>query len=129
MVIAPSDLWSRQKDSGKSIAELFSENGVYLTKQKSERIFGWMCLKELFKGDGKLKIMRNCQNLIRCLPLLLHDKQRVGDASTKPHSITHAPYALRYFAVSRFTSFCGEKKVTKKLKDKINIKRRQTNEG
>jgi len=31
-VIAPKDLWSRQKDSGKSIAELFSENGVFLYK-------------------------------------------------------------------------------------------------
>ena len=124
-VIAPSDLWSRQKDSGKSIAELFSENGVYLTKLKSERIDGWMCLREMLKKEGKLRIMRNCTNLIRCLPLLLHDKKRVGDASTKPHSITHAPDALRYFAVSRFSyaaATCGKEK-KQKLKDRINTKR------
>lgn len=125
MVIAPSDLWSRQKDSGKSIAELFSENGVYLTKLKSERIDGWMCLRELMKADGKLRIMRNCQNVIRCLPLLMHDKRRVGDASTNPHAITHAPDALRYFAVSHLGDAVrkeyGEK--TKKLKDKLRIKK------
>lgn len=121
MVIAPSDLWSRQKDSGKSIAELFAENGIYLTKLKSERIGGWMCLRELFKNEGKLKIMRNCQNLIRCLPLLLHDKKRIGDASTSPHSITHAPDALRYFAVSRMadTYSSKTKQSSKKLKDKL----------
>jgi len=125
MVIAPSDLWSRQKDSGKSIAELFCENGVYLTKLKSERIGGWMCLREYLKKDGKLKIMRNCQNLIRCLPLLMHDKTRIGDASTKPHNITHAPDALRYFAVSRYSDVFAENKenTSIKLKDKIKTKK------
>ena len=125
MVIAPSDLWARQKDSGKSIAELFSQNGVYLTKLKSERIGGWMCLRELLNEDGKLIIMRNCQNLIRCLPLLMHDKQRVGDASVNPHAITHAPDALRYFAVSRVSGYVSEKQTgtIKKLRDKLRIKK------
>lgn len=125
--IAPSDLWSRQKDSGKSIAELFSENGVYLTKIFPDRVQGWLCLKEWLKpyeieseaevetgekSDGKgsekakrrdcrMKIARNCTNLIRCLPLLLHDGKIAGDVATKPHEITHAPDALRYFAAYR----------------------------
>ena len=130
MVIAPSDLWSRQKDSGKSIAELFAENGVYLTKLKSERIDGWMCLKEMLTKEGKLSIMRNCTEIIRCLPLLMHDKNRMGDASTTPHGITHAPDALRYFAVSRYSDvFAREQKThNHKLKDKLKIKRRGINE-
>lgn len=111
MFIAPSDLWSRQKDSGKSIAELFAGGGVYLSRLYSERIDGWLCLKELLswekdddgqRNEPRLKIMRNCVNLIRCMPLLMHDKNRFGDAATEPHSITHAPDALRYFAVSRY---------------------------
>ncbi len=109
MFIAPSDLWSRQKDSGKSIAELFSDNGVYLTRISTGRIEGWMCLREWLHpfDDGKggkrarLMIFESCKNVIRCLPLLLHDKGRPGDASTEPHAVTHAPDALRYFAVSR----------------------------
>lgn len=107
--IAPGDLWSRQKDSGKSIAELFADNGVYLTKIITERIEGWLCLKEWLSpyddGDGnkraKMRIFSECRDIIRCLPLLLCDKNRPGDVSTEPHSITHAPDALRYFAVSR----------------------------
>lgn len=129
MFIAPGDLWSRQKDSGKSIAELFANCGIYLYKLSSERIDGWMCLKELFKlKENKngtfsptLTIMRNCTNLIRCIPLLMHDTRRIGDVSTKPHDITHAPDALRYFAVSRYGNAISAKqsspeKLTQKLK-------------
>lgn len=109
MFIAPSDLWSRQKDSGRSMAELFAQHGVYLTKLHSEREQGWSCLKEWLKvktdADGRryadMRIMRNCTNLIRCLPLLMYDSTRPGDVSTKPHEITHAPDALRYFAEAR----------------------------
>ena len=125
VVIAPSDLWSRQKDSGKSIAELFGENGVYLTRLSSERITGWMYLRELLAEKGRLKIMRNCTNLIRCLPLLLHDKHRTGDASTNPHSITHAPDALRYLAVYGYSGLTEQKTKTKskKLSAKLHIKK------
>lgn len=107
--LAPSDLWSRQKDSGKSIAELFSDNGVYLTKIATERIEGWLCLKEWLRPEAepdgrktaRLRIFENCRDIIRCLPLLMCDKAKPGDVSTEPHAITHAPDALRYFAVSR----------------------------
>lgn len=128
MFIAPSDLWSRQKDSGKSIAELFADGGIYLTRLSGERTDGWLCVKELLSAENeaaspKLKIMRNCVNLIRCMPLLMHDKNRFGDASTAPHSITHAPDALRYFAVSRYgaaSAFSGEKSGRERLLDKLN---------
>ena len=126
--IAPSDLWSRQKDSGKSIAELFADNGVYLTKLSTERIEGWLCLKEWLKpysdDDGRmcadLRIFCTCRDIIRCLPLLLYDKNKHGDVSTEPHAITHAPDALRYFAVSRPSGAAREKgSVQKKLIQRI----------
>ncbi len=127
--IAPGDLWNRQKDSGKSIYELFCENGVYLTKISPERVQSFLCLKEWLKPyideDGrkksKMTIFRNCSNLIRCLPQLLHDPKKPGDASTKPHEITHAPDALRYFASSRafFASRNEKKEKPKRLSQKI----------
>ncbi len=106
--IAPADLWSRQKDSGRSIAELFAEGGVYLTRLCPERIPGWLALKEWLKTDENgctmMQIDVKCKNLLRTLPLLMHDTQRQGDAATEPHEITHAPDALRYFASFRV---CG----------------------
>ena len=104
---APPDLWSRQKDSGKSIAMLFEQHGVPLTSADNNRVGGWMALKEWLKvttaPDGsegaRMTISRSCENLIRCLPSLLSDKKRIGDCATEPHEITHLPDALRYFAV------------------------------
>jgi phage terminase large subunit len=112
--IAPSDLWSRQKDSGKSIAELFSEGGIYLTRLTPSRISGWLALKEWLKPDengrAMMQIDTRCKNLLRTLPLLTHDGQRQGDAATEPHEITHAPDALRYFASFRIFAAAGEHK-------------------
>lgn len=104
---APPDLWSRQKDSGKSIAMLFEQHGVPLTSADNNRTGGWMALKEWLKvtlspdgsEDARMKISRSCENLIRCLPSLLSDKKHIGDCATEPHEITHLPDALRYFAV------------------------------
>ena len=105
LFIAPADLWSRQKDSGKSIAELFCEGGVYLTKLTPSRIDGWLALKEWLKTDESGRPMmiidKKCVNILRTLPLLMHDPHRQGDAATEPHEITHAPDALRYFASFR----------------------------
>ncbi len=112
--IAPADLWSRQKDSGKSIAELFSENGVFLTRIKPNRVFGWASLKEWLaldeNGESRMVIDRRCANIIRCLPLLMHDKSVPDDAATQPHEITHAPDALRYFASFRVYAAEEEKR-------------------
>lgn len=128
--IAPSDLWSRQKDSGKSIHELFAQNGIYLSRITPERVQGWLCLKEWLKPQGddgrqcKMKIFRGCANLIRCLPQLLYDPKNPGDAATRPHEITHAPDALRYFASYRtFSGYNRQKdekteKLTEVLKKK-----------
>ena len=116
LFIAPADLWSRQKDSGKSIAELSSENEVYLTKIVPSRISGWLALKEWLKKDengrAMMKIDKKCKNLLRALPLLMHDMHRPGDAATEPHEITHAPDALRYFASFRAAAARREERKT-----------------
>ncbi len=107
-VFAPPDLWNRQKDSGKSIARLFFENGVKLTQVSSRRIPGWLDLKEwlmpyeIDKGikTARLKIFKNCKNLIRTMCALQCDSANPSDCAKTPHELTHAPDALRYFVAS-----------------------------
>ena len=100
--LAPPDLWSRSQESGRSKASLFSEYGLNFTKTSNDRECGWLSLKELLRTDGggpRLKIFSHCTEIIRCLPALTVDKLRPSDCDTEPHEITHAPDALRGFAI------------------------------
>lgn len=114
--LAPPDLWGRSKDSGKSMIELFAENGLYFCKAESARIPGWMALREWLKpyeGSGekaasKLQIFESCQNLIRTIPMLQYDAKIVNDAAKEPHEPTHATDALRYWAASRVFTYGNE---------------------
>ncbi len=104
-VFAPPDLWNRQKDSGKSIAGLFYENGVNLTKVSSARIHGWLELKEwlnVYKGEdgnkiANLRIFDCCTNLIRTISQIQCNSSNPSDCAVTPHELTHAPDAIRYF--------------------------------
>ncbi len=105
--LAPPDLWNRSQETGKSRALLFYENGLELTQSNNDRAAGWAQVKELLKErtapDGtkysKIKIFRTCTNLIRTLPQLLIDEKNPNDCAKEPHELTHAPDALRYFAI------------------------------
>lgn len=100
--IAPPDMWSRQRENGKTQAAMFAENGVGLMRADNNRKQGWAALKELFKvrEDGKpgLMIFATCETLIECVKCLMHDTNDPNDVAKNPHEITHGPDALRYFA-------------------------------
>ncbi len=100
--LAPPDLFARSQETGKTKAALFAERGVTFTKTSNDRETGWLAIKELLSlrdGEPRLKIFENCSELIRCLPSLTIDKTRPTDCATEPHEITHAPDALRGFAI------------------------------
>lgn len=107
--LAPPDLWNRQKDTGRSIAEGFSAAGIYLTRAQNDRVQGWLDLKEwLHPGLDELgsevpalRIFSTCRNLIRCLPMIQHDERNPNDCAKEPHELTHAPDAIRYFVAGR----------------------------
>lgn len=113
--LAPPDMWNRRQETGKSVAELFNEAGISLSKTSNDRIHGWMAMKEWFKvfdkriEDGNIikstsiKIFSNCNYLIKCIPLLQFDDKRINDVSTEPHDITHGPDAIRGFCVNRIS--------------------------
>lgn len=112
-ILAPPDLWNRNRDTGKSTAEVFYENGIRLDKCSNNRESGWLNVKEWIKpfktkseqtGEeyttSKLKIFNNCTTLIKYLPQLQHDDKKPNDVATEPHEITHINDALRYFCIS-----------------------------
>lgn len=107
LTLAPPDLWNRRQETGKSVADIFAEYGIILTKTSNDRLDGWAAVHEWLKVrknefnelKPRLQIFSTCINLIRCLPELQYDDKRVNDAATEPHEITHAPDALRGFCV------------------------------
>lgn len=108
--IAPPDMWNRQKDSGKTMAELFARCGVGIVKADNNRVQGWMAVKEMLKpmkepGDKPgLLVSRECVGLVENIKLIQHDPKKPSDCATEPHEITHICDALRYFCVTRTLS-------------------------
>ena len=111
--VASPDIWNKRQDSGLSGFEIMTRaHGMPpLVRADDRRIPGWRVVREHLKcaeGDApRLKIFRCCTELVFCMPALLHDSTRYEDASSEPHSVTHAPEALRYALMSRF---CAPKK-------------------
>jgi phage terminase large subunit len=99
---APPDMWSRQKDSGKTMAEIFTTNGIGLSKVSNARVAGWLQVRELM--NGKLKIFKSCERLIENLGLIQVSRKNPGDCSGEPHEVTHICDALRYFAALRYAA-------------------------
>lgn len=100
--LAPPDLFARTQETGRTKAGIFAEHGVTFTRTSNDRETGWLAIKELLidRGSGpRLKIFSFCTELIRCLPALIIDKLKPSDCMTEPHEITHAPDALRGFAI------------------------------
>lgn len=131
--LAPPDLWNRRQETGRSVADLFGENGIYLTKTSNDRVAGWLAVKERLRvytdetgaKTADLRIFRGCVNLIRCLPQLQYDEKNPSDCANEPHALTHGPDAIRGFCVYWTTKSGGEPKAARapKLIEKYRAKR------
>lgn len=105
--LAPPDLWAARQETGRSVADIFAEHGIALTKTSNDRLDGWMAMHErlhVFEDErglrvAKLRIFPGCTNLIRTLPQLRYDDKRVNDVAQEPHELTHAADAIRGFCV------------------------------
>ena len=112
--IAPPDMWSRNRDTGKTQAAMFMENGVALVRADNSRKQGWAAMKDMFRvrpefGGPGFVIFDTCGTLIDCIKSLQHDKNDPNDVADKPHDITHGPDALRYFCQTRVLSAEAQK--------------------
>ena len=107
--LAPPDLFSRRQETGRSAVEIWEESGLYFEKGGNRRIDGWYAVKELLApipdGAGgvtaRLQIFPGCRNLIRTLGAVRHDERNPNDVADTPHELTHAPDALRGYALTR----------------------------
>ena len=118
---APPDMWSRQKDSGRTMAELFGLSGVGLARSNNNRVQGHMMMKDMLSpmplSDPYVKEQLGGASAPKMLPGLLFfdvcrgvvgdmqdiqaDEDNPNDCATEPHEITHTVDGVRYFAVMR----------------------------
>ena len=103
--IAPPDMWSTQKDTGRTMAEIFARCGVPLVKASNQRVQGWMAVKECMKlredGLPGLVVFSDCRQLIRDLAAVQHDGKDPSDVAKEPHEYTHSTDAIRYLCAFR----------------------------
>ena len=99
--VAPPDMWGTQKDTGRTMGELFIQNGVPLVTASNRRVQGWMAVKEFLKlradGSPGLMVFDCCRRLIRDMGAVQHDEKNPSDVAKEPHEYTHTVDALRYF--------------------------------
>lgn len=108
--VASPDLWNKRQDTGMSGEEIMYSAGLKdMQKADNRRIPGWRAMREhltpFVDEQGvtvaNLQIFSNCINLIRTIPLLLHDEKNPEDAASEPHEVTHANESVRYGIMSR----------------------------
>lgn len=102
---APPDMWSRQKDTGKTMAEVFMMNGLPIVKTSNNRVQGHMQMHEDFADmeDGKpgLMIFSTCKHAINDITDIQADEKNPDDCAKEPHEVTHMVDCVRYYCVSR----------------------------
>lgn len=118
---APPDMWSRQKDTGKTMAELFLLNGVNIVKSDNNRVQGHMLMKDMMcqtpLSDPFVKSLWTEGQAPKTLPGLMFfdtmneaiediqsiqaDDNNPNDCAKQPHDVTHTVDACRYFCISR----------------------------
>ena len=104
--IAPPDLWNRNSQTGRSVADVLrTKCGQRLIQANNDREVGWLMVKELLRINPAtnmpyLRISTDCKELIDCLRLIQKDEKNPNDCAKEPHNITHSPDALRYLCAS-----------------------------
>lgn len=94
--LAPPDLWNRRQETGKSVADIFAEKGIILTKTSNDLFNGCMAMKEWLRvpEDGSkpaLTFLKDrCPTLIRSLQKIQKDKNKPKVYAKDPHDLTHA---------------------------------------
>ena len=94
MWLAPDDLWSRNRDTGKTTAEIFYSEGVPLVKVARDKVNGCIQMKEhlVLREDGKPRLTflyGTSDELIKHLQKIQKDKRKTVVYAEEPHELTH----------------------------------------
>ena len=118
---APPDMWSRMKDTGRTMAEGFAQNGLPLVRADNNRVQGHMVMKDMLAPmplkdpfvkslfpEGKapetlpgLMFFDDLARVIADIRDIQADDKNPNDCAKQPHDITHSVDACRYYCVSR----------------------------
>lgn len=104
MVVDPAIVNKPSETTWTSGADEFKRAWFKIIPADNARISGWQVMRSCLQPfedantgevDCRLKITSNCSNLIRTLPMLIHDKTDVEDIDTTQED--HAADGLRYW--------------------------------
>lgn len=99
--VADPAIWQTQ--TGVSVSEEATKQGVYFTPGDNSRLAGWMQLHERLRfndeGVAGMYIFKTCRDFIRTFPSLVYDEQHVEDVATDTED--HQGDEARYFAMAR----------------------------
>lgn len=105
--VADPSVFSNHRGAGKSIADLWRDAGLVVTRAKNQRVAGWANVRQylwdhekVLPGSGKpgaprLFIFDSCTQLCRTIPLMQHSKSNPEDLESRDTD-DHLPDALRY---------------------------------
>lgn len=135
---APPDMWNRQKETGKTIASIFTANGVPIVRAENSRVQGHMVMRsmlepaplhdeyiiKLYGGKEKapkelpmLMFFDNVGGVLEDIQSIQHDDTNPNDCAKDPHDITHTVDGVRYFCINR--NLPSETPVQAKPKDEF----------
>ena len=99
--IADPAIWDAE--TGKSIAEVAADHGVFFSPGDNKRIPGWMQVHYRFAFDENgfpmMYVFSNCKAFIRTMPGLQYDEHKPEDLDTDGED--HVADEVRYFCMSR----------------------------
>lgn len=128
---APPDMWNRQKDSGRTLAESFAKYGLPIVRSDNNRVQGHMIMKDMLtpgplkdpfvrrlypegKAPEKLPMLMffdTCSKITADICDIQAADNDPNDCAKQPHSITHSVDCARYYCISRTIAAESEKAI------------------
>ena len=122
VTFAPPDMWNRQRETGKTTADIFNSLEVPIVKADNNRIQGHLIMRTMLdpiplKDEYVIKQYGGPELAPKELPQLMFfdvvgdildditsiqaDEKNPNDCAKDPHDVTHSVDACRYFCINR----------------------------